>query len=217
MHKLMKKTLKIIGIVVIVALAIYGVYSLFSSGPKKYGDNSTLSGGLNVLLSNFGDTFTVGTGANQFTIGQTGTTTSNQPFYAKGGLTTGGGVISTSTQSGSQDQLLASQLTGTGLIVYVPGKTNQDVTVFLPASSTMASVIPNPGDSFSFGFYNGSTTATAGTDRVALASSTGWRISVTGTSTSLGVATSTLNHGMTVEVYRLPNSDLFALFNPTQQ
>lgn len=57
----MNKTLKIIGIVILVVAVLFVV---FKPSVVRYGDSSTLSGGLTILNSNSGDYLTVGSGGS---------------------------------------------------------------------------------------------------------------------------------------------------------
>ena len=77
-----------------------------------------------------------------------------EKLFLRGGFDVGGTVAATSS-TGASDRLTFAQLNGTS-IVYTPHILN--VTVNLPASSTIANLVPKSGDMHRVYFRNNSTT-----------------------------------------------------------
>ena len=195
------KTLKIIGIVVAIALVAFGVYSYQSAG-VKYGDNSTLSGGLTVQLSNTGDTFTTGTGINTVAITSTGNITAAGIIYSKDGLVEGG-IDSIATTSTSYT-LVQNDLLNYSFISFTPNGGNTTLT--LPASTTLTSWLANAGDSAIEAIHNASSTA-----GVTLTVAAG-----TGTLVQNASSTLVINplKDATIRCIRKANTDVVCLFTP---
>lgn len=124
------KYLKIIGTVVVVLLAAFGVYSLFSS-PALAGAVPQVS---SIQYSHF-----------------TGT------IYAGGDIVEGGGTYATSSANGgpgtANDGLVEAEMLPNNLIQYTP--TNASTTIYLPL---FVQVLTNIGDEESTYIQNATTT-----------------------------------------------------------
>ncbi len=205
----MNKTIKIIAGTIVGLLAIFGAYKLLPTSVARYGDISHISGGLQVMLSNVGDTFTVGTTATGFSIsGSAGS------VYTGGGITFGGGVYSTSTASTSAAVTLSALAFPYNLISFTTGTSTTNV-ITLPASSTFPTTwLANAGDSDDIYIYAASTTGGV----LQFANGTGFTLSSPIGIASTTAASSTIPAGSVavLKVLRLPNTNLQAVFIPTK-
>ncbi len=153
----MNNKYKIIIAVIVVLLAIFGAYKLIPSKSGLAGSysptNSTLSGGLTLLLSNFGDTLSVGNITPGFQV------SGNSGFlYSGGGQIEGGGAYSTTTASTTASVTLSSAalINGNNQII-INSATTTTLIVTLPASTTLTNLI-NVGDSNTVYLYAASST-----------------------------------------------------------
>jgi len=118
-------------------------------------------------------------------------------------FTSGGGVLSTSTESTAMVPTAATF--NYGLIQVTPEVA--DLTYTFPASSTMSAIVPNAGDVRTVVIYNATTTA--GID-VIFAAGAGMEIKGTG-STPLTIDEASMG---TLTFVRKANSDILVFVNP---
>jgi hypothetical protein len=187
----------ILGMLLVLALGVFSSSNAIG-GTTNYDDLavdsitvtgvSTLSGGVSCSGA-----ITAGAGVS----GTTGTFTSS---VATGLLTSGGGVLSTSTAS-TAFILKASDL-NYSLLQVTPN--TDDLTYTFPASSTLSAMIPNAGDTRTITVYNATTTATID---VIFAAGTGMEIK------SVGGAALTIDESSfgTLKFIRKANSDILVL------
>lgn len=198
MNKKLKTILVIIGAVLVLT---FGYVSWKVLSPStRYGDNSTLSGGLTVQLSNTGDTLTVGT-TNPTVINQNGTAKFR------------GQVTQSSTLSTSTPASLTLQASDLAVSTILETPTVGAITLTLPATSTLTSLIPTAGDSVVINIVNASTTVSTATV-VTLAGGTGMNVSV-----ATGTAASTIaipaKKVATITLIRLASTDVDLMMEPT--
>ncbi len=120
-------------------------------------------------------------------------------FINIGTFTQGGGLRASSTDDVTA-LLLASDFDAENYIDFTPNLI--DITLTLPASSTMSDIIPNVGDYRTFFIRNATTTPDA---IVILAAGTGWDVEM-GTSTP----TIYVDDHLIIEMVRKNNTDIFA-------
>lgn len=164
----MSEKIKSILTVVVVTIVMNILFSLVSPGaqvaqnaqsqlvggngvPSGF-DNVNLWGALQVGISEGNPNIMSGFGTGS--ISATGLITSSSTIYAGNGLLQGG-VLSTTT--GASMTLRASDFSTQSLISMLP--TVGAITVTMPASTTLNSLLPNAGDSKEFVFHNSTTTA----------------------------------------------------------
>lgn len=122
-------------------------------------------------------------------------TTRTNPEYFQQGITTGGSSFSTSTYS-TIGTVTAASLVQNGTYVMTPGIT--DVTLTLPASSTLTALVPKAGDMKRIYFVNA--TSTAGIDVIFASGAGTYLITATGTSATFsGIGP---NRGAFIEFWR---------------
>lgn len=182
----MNKIIKYSAIALVAVLAIYGVVKFFS------GSQTASAVPYPSQLSSFPNGVQVGGG----------------PFNQ--GLIQGG-ANSTSTTVTSYT-LVSNDVVGFSSIILTPntGATN----LYLPASSTLSTWLPNPGDFTTFILLNGTTTAGVN-GTIGLTAGSGTLLAVASSTGSTGItASTTAGKASEINVVRKTNSDLLFLVSP---
>lgn len=117
-------------------------------------------------------------------------------------FTQGGGVLSFTATSTQSARTLTQAELAQNRLMYVNIANSPALTVTLPASSTLTSLIKNPGDEMTFMIYNAQTGAATTTTVVG------------GTGTTLGITTANCAIAATksgsIRLVRLPNTNVWA-------
>ncbi len=168
----MSQKIKYLLAVVVVALVAYLILTHSSqnlvgqasgSGTPTVYDNVNLLGEMQVGVTAGNPTIFSPYGAG--TIWASGAIVSSSTIYAQAGLTQGGVQTLATSSSGT---LTPTQISSSLLVVNVSTGTGA-ITLTLPATSTLASFVPNVGDVQQLVIYNASTTHAG----ITLAGSTG--------------------------------------------
>lgn len=159
------------------------------------------------IFDNAGTLTQEGAATFSSTVGISGALTNTSTTYLSGGFRTGG---TNSTSTPVSLTLKAADLATYTSVSMTP--TIGAITVTLPASSTMATFLPNAGDRTSFVWVNASTTAAA---VITVAAGTGTLL-MTASSSGTTVAPATIDgtKAAVIQVIRKANTDLLFLMQP---
>jgi hypothetical protein len=188
---------KTFAVLIAAGILIAGGLLLFGGSKPSYGVVNGVE--LHPLAGWFNNGLYAGS-SQQFSVDASGNLTTTGTLTTATSVTTGN-INSTSTTATSQT-LVQGDLSGYSMLAITPN--TGALTLTLPASSTLTSLIPNAGNRFSIDFYNATGTAAA-------------TITVsTGTGITLEKATTTAiasKHIGRLEFTRLPTSDIVAIYN----